>query len=136
MLSLRSLFGRRDPRPFRAGQRLRYATRPGEERSRIVVLRVDEDATLGQIIHLAIENVDITPPGSARRMTRIGHVPISKAALRASRPELDEEALDVPAFQQGYDTWRAEFDAGRAGVFSIPIAEIVAVMAETLAQGS
>lgn len=121
---------------FTPGQRYRYATRQGEEHSRIVILRVDPHDRLGPIVHVAIENIDITPPGSRRRMTRIGHIPISLAALQASEPRLDETSPELPDYQEGYDQWRTEFDAGRAGVFTIPVAEVVAAMAMAIAHGS
>jgi hypothetical protein len=135
-MSFLSWFRRGKDRPFRPGERYRYLTRPCELDSRIVILRVDPHERLGPIIHLAIENVEMTPPGAPKPLTRIGHIPISLAALRASQPRLDAKRVELPDYQEGYDLWRTEFDAGRAGVFTLPVAEIVEAMAVTIAKGS
>jgi len=116
---------------FRPGQVWRYATRPGEEQSRLIVLRVDLEPNLGEIIHIAITGVRLTPSNDdLAPMTAIGHVAVARAALEASRLSLEPENPEVPEFQN--DTWRAAFDAGSAGVFSVPVAEIVEAMEATI----
>jgi len=42
--------------------------------------------------------------------------------------------VDLPNFQDGYQEWRDAFEAGRAGIYTITLAETVKVMEVTLNQ--
>lgn len=121
----------------RGPQVWRYATRPGEEQSRIIVLRVDLEPNIGEIIHIAITGVRLMPSNDdLAPRTAIGHVPVARTALEASRLSLELENAEVPEFQKGYDTWRAAFETGSAGVFSVPVAEIVDTTEATIRGGA
>lgn len=63
------------------------------------------------------------------------HVPFSEAALRASLEELvaeDQPMLD--GYADGYATWKEAVETGRAGIFTISLAEVVTMFAQ-IAQG-
>ena len=117
---------------FAAGQVWRYATRPGEEDSRVYILRVETHA-IGEVVHIAIDGVRIKSSAPA---TTISHVPVSREALERSGLALESRSGPLPDFEEGYRMWREEFDAGNAGVFSIPVAEIVGVMETALREGA
>lgn len=121
---------------YRPGQKWSYKTRPGEEDSYLVVLKVDKDPQLGNIVHVALRKLkmknELTPDGSVSE--NVNHMPFSQAALDKSGLKLLEEKTDLPAFAEGYRMWREAFDAERAGVYSITVAEAVAVMEAALNQ--
>ena len=122
---------------FEPGQVWRYAARKGEERSRVHILRIDTDPTLGEIVHIAISGLQIPPPVPDEPViSMLGHVPISRAALARSGLALESNSADIPDFEEGYDMWREAFEAGDAGVFSIPVAEVVAAMEQTIRGGA
>jgi len=101
---------------FAPGQVWRYATREGEEQSRVHILRIDTHPKTGhEIVHIAISGA----------RTSIGHAPISRDALERSGLSLEAKSAPLPDFEEGYRIWRDDFDAGNAGVFTVSVAEIV-----------
>lgn len=115
---------------YRPGQKWSYKTRPGEEDSYLIVLKVDKDPQLGDIIHIALRKLKMKnehiPEGSFSE--NVDHMPFSQEAIDKSGLKLLEEKTDVPDFAEGYQMWREAFDAKRAGVYSITVAEAVNVM--------
>lgn len=91
---------------------------------------------MGAIIHIAIANVRLLPTEGNGSMTTISHVPVSRDALERSGISLESEFSEIPEFAEGYEIWRTAFEDGTAGVFSIPAAEIVAVMETTIRDDS
>lgn len=123
---------------FAAGQVWRYATREGEEPSRVHVLRVDTHPKTGDaIVHIAISGVRLPSwDASAPRITTISHVPISREALEGSGLSLEATSVALPEFEEGYRMWREAFDAGNAGVFTIAVAAVVDAMEQAVQRGS
>jgi protoporphyrinogen oxidase len=56
------------------------------------------------------------------------HGPFSEEAIAASVTTLMGETKTLPAYEEGYREWRKAFDAGKAGVFSITVADAVGFM--------
>lgn len=102
---------------FLTGQLWKYDTRPGEENSTLTVLAIDEgdDHT---IIHIRIDNV-IFGSGFIR------HLPFSADAIMNSVTGFIKHLDAVPDFKDGYDQWKQEFIAGKAGYWRIPVKEAV-----------
>jgi hypothetical protein len=122
---------------FKPGQVWRYAAREHEEQSRVHILRIDSNRTVGDIVHIAISGVRIErSDASSAYITNISHVPVSPQALESSDLSLESELEEIPDFEEGYRIWREAFDSGDAGIFSIPVAEIVDVMEQTMRLGS
>ena len=125
-----------DPAPdLRPGQRWAYPARPGEDKSRAVILKVEDLPPAGRVAHVAVEGVRIPGvPAAADGTTRIAHMPYDADALVGC---LTAHAGDgpVPDFADGYAEWRAAFDRGEAGVWTAPIAVAVDGMAAAVAGG-
>ncbi|MBA4191112.1 MAG: hypothetical protein C0467_24270 [Planctomycetaceae bacterium] len=123
---------------FATGQVWAYHTRPAEEGSRIRVLRVDVTERAGAIVHVAVEGVTILNPSEPERPTRtIGFMPIAEASLDASVTRLVEEDVTfVPSadFEGGYGGWKEAFDAGKAGFWTTPVANVVQAVEDGLRQ--
>ncbi len=113
---------------FSAGQTWRYKTRPGEEASRVVVCKVETDERFGKIVHVYVEGVAIKNPHLAGGVKIIAHLPFAEGALRRSVVTLEGMRLPLPGYEEGYKTWKQAFDAGKAGIFTIPVAEAVEFM--------
>lgn len=111
------------------GQEWHYHTRPGEETSTLVILRLETDSSYGDIVHIAIHGLHIK---NARRPdgenTELPHAPISRAALIPSLTTLAAASVPVPDYKEGYQEWLK----ARGGVFSISVAEIVAYVEKAL----
>ena len=120
---------------YSVGQKWAYETREGEKDSYLIILKIDQDAKLGNIIHIALRGLKIKnrrgPEGVSEN---VDHMPFSEAALKNSGLKLLEEKTELPDFDEGYQIWRKDFDAGRAGVYSITVAEAVKVIETALNQ--
>ena len=122
---------------FAVGQVWTYATRPGEEASRVIVCRIDPAPSgapeAGPIVHVSIEGVAMENANAEDGVARtIGHMPFAEASLRASVVALAGTRTDLPSFESGYDVWRAAFDKGEGGVFEIPVADAIEFIANQL----
>lgn len=118
---------------YAPGQVWTYRTRPGEESSRITILKVDQHDKLGNIIHIHVSNVAIKSPSAPDGVAKvIHHSPYTEKAIDDSVLELGAENVELPDFQEGYDTWKEAFDKSEAGVFSISVSEGVAAMEQVL----
>ena len=112
---------------FAAGQVWKYKTRPNETDSRLTVVRVDpDDHEFGNIIHIYISAVDIpnsdAPDG---KTVFIQHMPYEEEALSKSVIELDTQTKELPDYLDGYKLWKAAFEKGEAGVFSVDVSQAV-----------
>lgn len=114
---------------YKPGQKWSYKTRPGEEDSYLIVLKVDKDAKLGNIIHIALRKLKMKNERSRDGVSeKVNHMPFSQAALDKSGLKLLEEKTELPDFAEGYQIWREAFDGERAGVYSMTVAAAVNVM--------
>ena len=121
-LSMNALFAR----GFSEQQVWSYKTRAGEERSTVLINKVETDPKLGQIFHISVTGVRVKNRGAPSGVsTELPHFPVSKQTLEVSCTSLIGQSAPNPAYKAGYAEWKRAFDQGRAGVFTISIAEIV-----------
>src|SRR5215813_8200534 len=98
---------------FKAGQKWSYRTRPGEETSYFIIVKIDNDPRLGRIVHIAMRGLKIKNPRSPDGVSdSINHMPFAEAALEKSEVKLLQEKTELPDFEEGYQMWREAFDAG------------------------
>ena len=118
---------------YKVGQQWSYSARPGEEKSYLIIVKIDNDPKLGRIIHIALRGLKIKNPRSPNRLSEeISHLPFLEEAIEKSGLTLVKEKVDLPDFEEGYQIWRRAYDEGKAGAYSITIAEAVGVMEEVL----
>lgn len=114
---------------YAAGQLWQYRARPGEEDSRVLINRVDPDVMHGQIFHISVLDVNIVNPQTPEGLTtELPHFPVSEESLHKSLTRLVATEESNPDYMEGYNIWKEAFDAGKAGVFSIDVAEIVNII--------
>jgi hypothetical protein len=122
---------------FAVGQVWSYQTRPGEEKSTVLIDKIETDAKLGSIFHISISSVHVRSKLAASGIaTILPHCPVSKQSLEMSVTRLVGQAPPNPEFEAGYAEWRQAFDRGRAGIFTISIAEIVDTFERLLEKAS
>ncbi len=122
---------------YAEGQLWTFRPRPGEDGATLLINRVESHPKLGAIFHISVFGVRLDNPvipGAV--ITDLPHFPVSRETLDKSCLELQGMRAANPEYLPGYDTWREAFDAGEAGVFDIPVAEIVDVVAQAIAQSS
>jgi hypothetical protein len=123
---------------FAPGQVWAYETRPGEDDSRVIVLRVDATQHAGVIVHVAVEGVSIFNPSNPDQPTRaIGFMPIAEGSLEKSvtRLVVTESPFVPPAdFDEGYAGWKTAFDEGKAGIWTATVARVVQAVDDGIRQ--
>lgn len=123
---------------YSAGQEWNYKTRPTEENSTLTILKIEEYPKTGKVIHISISGLKMrnpnSPTGWAEKLT---HIPISEEALDKSVTKVYKENSKMPDSLEmdGYSFWKKEFDKGDAGIFTIPVSEIVSSMEKLIIEG-
>jgi hypothetical protein len=140
----RASAGRQDDAPtlvdtdegnYHVGERWNYKTRPGEEGSLLTVLKVESSPKLGVIVHISVDGLRIASPHAPNGVYEtIEHMPFAEASIAESITTCAATGASVLAEDEGYEEWRRGFDAGEAGIFTIPVADAVSFMAEVLTQ--
>lgn len=121
---------------FAAGQVWAYKCRDQDKGSTLMVTKVEQNGDK-TFVHIRLDNVNIENPGPPPCvMHTVAHVPISEEALSQSVVKLVKTNVPVQLqSMEGYEGWRQQFIAHRAGVFSIPVAEVVAFIQKSIAGG-
>lgn len=103
-----------------------YKTRPGEEKSTVLINKVETDPRLGSIFHVSVSGVSVRNSRAPGGVTsELPHFPVSKQTLEKSCVKLVGKSPSSEDYLEGYAEWKSAFDQGNAGVFSISIAEII-----------
>ena len=114
---------------YKVGQQWNYSARPGEEKSYLIIVKIDNDPKLGRIIHIALRGLKIKNPRSPEGISEdVNHMPFLEEAIEKSGLKLVKEKVDLPDFEEGYGIWRKAYDEAKAGAYSITVAEAVGVM--------
>ncbi len=120
---------------YTEGQVWTFHPRPGEDGATLLINRVESHPKLGEIFHISVFGVRLdnpVVPGAV--ITDLPHFPVSRETLDKSCLELQGTRAPNPEYLPGYDQWREAFDAGKAGVFDIPVSEIVDVVQQAIAR--
>jgi hypothetical protein len=109
---------------FEAGQVWAYKTRPGEEKSTLLIDKVEDDPMLGRIYHISISKVQLKG-GPMTFTDQLPHLPVSLQTLQISCTKLVGQSDANPMYLPGYRMWRQAYEAGRAGIYTVSISEIL-----------
>lgn len=124
---------------YSVGQEWKYKTRSTEKGSTLKILKIEEYPNTGKVIHISVSGLKIKSPESPDGFAhQLSHIPISEEALNKSVTKLQNETRKMPDSLEmdGYSYWKKEFDSGNAGIFSIPVSEIVSLMEESIVTGN
>lgn len=126
----KAVFTDTDKSEFKVGQQWNYKTRPGEENSTLVVLKVETAPGWKNIVHVGVTGLKIkTPQGT---QDTVPHMPFDESAIRNSVTTKVGDSGKLTNFQEGYGLWRDAASAGKGGVFTISVAEAVGTIEEGL----
>ncbi|HZI86493.1 MAG TPA: hypothetical protein VFD48_06645 [Pyrinomonadaceae bacterium] len=118
---------------YTVGQVWSYKTRSNEKKSSFIVLKVEHHPKLGNIVHIALRDLKLKKP-NGEFIETAGHLPFAEEWIDKSASKILKEKADLPKYEDGYGMWREAFEAGKAGVYTITIAEAIDVMEATLNQ--
>jgi hypothetical protein len=99
-------------------------TRVGEEESTLLINKVEDHPKLGRIYHISVSKVTIKAAPDAVTHD-LPHLPVSRQTLELSCTKLVGRSEPNPMYLPGYQMWKQAFDGGHAGIYTIPVAEIV-----------
>ena len=120
---------------YQVGQTWHYKTRPGEEESTFTVLKVESHPVVETIVHVSVQGVRLENPQAPNGFSgEIKHMPFAEEAIDKSVLDMVSKNNPIPDYQEGYEQWRAAFEKGSAGIFTITLAEAVGFMEEAFRQ--
>jgi hypothetical protein len=111
---------------FAPGQAWTYRTRPGEEASRIIIRKKDIEPEDGEVFHISILGVKLRNhrlPGGLQ--PAMHHAAVARPTLDQSLLSYEGDGDDDETWMDGYAVWRQAYDNGDAGIFDIPVSEIL-----------
>lgn len=132
-MSLLSIFGIAKAADYSEGQLWAYRTRVGEEKSAVLINKIETHRELEKIFHISVDGVKV----KNRRIqggisSELPHFPVSEETLKKSLTKLLGKRNPNPDYIEGYKTWKSAFDAGDAGIFTISVSEIVDFIEDTI----
>lgn len=118
---------------YAEGQVWAYKTRKGEEASTVLINKIENDAKGGKIFHISVLGVKVKNRQAASGVsTELPHFPVSQQTLDASLTQYLRKARAHPQYASGYNTWKNAHTEGKAGVFTVGVAEIVDIVETAL----
>ena len=125
---------------FEAGQIWRTRGRPQDGDAHILILAVMDNAVVGRIYSIAMTGVRIRNQAfEGGIQTELPHAPVTEDVLKADATELvvsDGPTAEHPDFSEAYLQLREAYDAGDAGVFTIPLFEILDLIEDTISSAT
>ena len=128
-----TVFTDTDNSEFKVGQVWNYKTRPGEEASTLVVLKVETAPGWKTIVHVGVTGLKIKTIKGFQ--DTIPHMPFDEGAVKKSVTTKLSDDGKLTDFQDGYGLWREAASSGKGGVFTISVAEAVSTVEEGLKRG-
>ncbi|APO96496.1 hypothetical protein BJD12_16710 [Xanthomonas vesicatoria ATCC 35937] len=120
---------------FAEGQVWEYRNRAEESGSTLLINRIEIEPNIGEVFHISVRDVRVKNAHAPNAIsTQLPHFPVSRTALESSVTTLVGHAAVNPEYLEGYATWRTAFEEGNAGVFTIPVNEIVDAIETTINQ--
>jgi len=116
---------------FKVGDVWEYTTRKGEEKSTLVILKIDESSELGLIIHIAVEKIKLANCNGGPSPSTVPHMPFALKVLNESVTKKIESNHALPDFREGYDEWKEAYSKKKAGIYTIGGSGAVAVAEKT-----
>lgn len=133
IMSLLSMFSFAKAAEYSEGQVWSYKTRAGEEKSTVLINKIETNEKLGKIYHISLNEVKVKNPHIAGGFSNdLPHFPVSEETMKKSLIKLVGKSAPNPGYLEGYNTWKVAFDAGEAGIFTISVSEIVGFIEDTI----
>ncbi|WP_228410047.1 hypothetical protein [Chryseobacterium viscerum] len=123
---------------YSVGQEWNYKTRPTEKNSILKILKIEEYPETGKVIHISVSGLKIKDTSSTTGFAeKLTHIPVSEEALDKSVITLKNKTIKKPDTLEmdGYIYWKKEFEKGNAGIFTMPVSEIIDSMEKSIISG-
>ena len=119
---------------FKVGDVWEYATREGEEKSTITILKVERSPELGVIVHIAVNKIKLANCHGGPSPDSVPHMPFALRALDGSvTKKISKQPF--PDYRDGYEEWKEAYSKKKAGIYVIAVSQAVAVAEKTYQSG-
>src|SRR5262249_9398074 len=105
------------------GQVWSYKSRPGEINSTLTILKIEQYNDLGRVVHIRVDQIQMTNPVKGNVISDIPHLPFKEIAVQKSVTRLVRQSTSLPDFEEGYKTWKAAYLQGQAGAFETTVGD-------------
>ena len=95
---------------FREGECWSYEARPGEERSFLVIRKIESLPTYGEVIHISVYGFEVRT--SSGEVVSSAFLTLAPATLRASVTKKLDMTYPEVGWSTDYRRWREAFDRG------------------------
>ncbi len=102
---------------LKAGQIWKYKSNDNSD-AYLNILKI-ETRKNQEVIHISVNGV-------------ASHLPVQKKYLEMSLIELVSSDNSLPDFKDGYNIWNNEFKKGNAGIFTMPVKDIIVFLKDTV----
>jgi hypothetical protein len=119
---------------YKPGQVWSYKTRTNESESTLTILRVEKIDGKKSIVHIRVDRIVLKNCSGGPEPEQLPHMPFSREAIDASVLKVLRTG-QVPDFHEGYSEWRSAWDSGKAGFYTITVAQALDVSHATFNQG-
>lgn len=96
------------------------------------IVALEDDERDGPIVHVLLADLRLRTPWGPNEFQDFLYSPVAERAFRASTIEVAATGEDTSRADEGLAAWRAARRQGRAGIWSIPLGEVVASMEEAI----
>jgi hypothetical protein len=122
-------------RRYHPGQVWRYKNAVRED-SRAIVGQVEDLPGTGTVVSICVTNVYLPHAQTGEpTLNAISHAPMTSDAMDVSVIEQTGASEPIPEFTDARAEWRALIAKEKAGVFIIPVADVVKYIGEAIAKG-
>jgi hypothetical protein len=120
---------------FRVGDVWEYATRKGDEESRVTIVKVKNSPELGLIVHVAVDKVKLANCLGGASPDSVPHMPFARRALDASVTKRVASARPLPDYREGYEEWKEGCSKKKAGIYVVGISTAVSAAEHSYRSG-
>lgn len=118
---------------FQVGQVWLYKNRPADSNSVLQIVAVDLLHEREVAVHIQVRGLNMQRLPTKPDEGTASHLPFSEEALRDSITHLLSQSSPLPDdFEEGYEMWREAFLSGKAGVFSVSVADVIGFIDDTV----
>jgi hypothetical protein len=111
---------------YRVGQRWNYWARPGEESSTFTIEKIEVHPTLGEIVHVGLDNLKLTM--NKKSVGIVPHLAFSRDAIDKSAAKKIDDEGNIPPFMNDYEKWKKDIEEGKGTVIQSTIADQLSSM--------
>lgn len=120
---------------YKAGQVWQYKTRDQDKGSKLYIVKVTKLKTDEYAYNIALDRLNLVNHAVDGGVQHdLPHLPVSKSSLDQSVIKQLVPSASPENWQEGYQQWKDAYDAQKAGIFTVPVKEVVHMLQQVIVQ--